>query len=346
MSSVKETKKFNFTPVIVGAFILLRAFLITNGNYLGIENMYSFSFDFSSENIVLIILFALLAVFAALVIARLGKKFGSAASWLSVLLVAEPLFFAKQDNCIALLIMVVGLIFVLNALMDKPIIPNEITLIVFLLVSCILAENAAFVFVAPALMMYFIPDIENTFRSTKKLVMLIFSAISIGAGIVINDYLIENNSAFKSFIDVYSFADNIYFKHLDYENVLLFVFLIPTIVFGGLFFAGMLKNNDEKSPVAPYVVLGVTACAYIISIVGFVLGGSDNFYTANFIIPVAIISMLNSKNPAAEKALAKANETAEKYSLVLAAALVALCFLSMRLFYGDVHNIAGFILTI
>lgn len=346
MNSIKEIKKFNFTPPAVALFLFFRAILLTDRNYLGSENLYDFSFSFANENIVLIVLYLLFSVLAAVVIAKLGRKFGDAVSWISVLFVAEPLFFAKQVNCIILFITVLGLIFILNGLREKSVITNEITLVVFLLVSCVLAENAIFTFVAPALMVYFIGGIENTLKSTKKIIMLILSVISVGAGIFIHDFLIEKYSGFKNFIDTYTFADNIYFKHIPYENALLFVFLIPTIVFGGLFFAEMFKENNEKSSTVPYVILGVTVCAYILSTVGFIMGGSDNFYTANFFIPVTIISMLNSDNSDAEKALEKVNSIVGKYSLVFVATVVFLCFLAVRIFYENVDNIAGFVLTI
>lgn len=346
MNNIRETKKFNFAPVAVALFLFFRAIMFTRTSYIGLENLHTFSFSMSNENIALIVLYVIFAALSALVIAKLGRKFGDTVSWISVLLVAEPLFFAKEDNCIALLIMVLGLVFVLNGLREKPIIPNEITLVIFLLVSCVLAENAIFTFVAPALIAYFIGGIENTLKNTKKIVMLIFSAVSIGAGILINYFLTENFSAFENFIKVYSFAENFYFKHIPYENVFLLVFLVPTAIFGGYFFAELFRNNDGKPAAAPYIITVVTACAYILSIVGFVLGGSDNLLAVNFIVPVAIISMMNSKSSDVERALRGVNAFVGKYSLVFVSALVVLCFLSVRVFYENVSNILAYVLII
>lgn len=344
MSNIKETKKVNYAPFLIGIFFFLRSVFLVDRKSIGIDNLYKFSFDFATENVVLIVLLFAFAVCASLVISKLGKKFGDTVVYISALLVADPLLFAKQEDCLALFITVLGLIFVLNGLKDKPVIPSEVALIVFLLVSCVLAENAVFLFVPVALAAYFADADENIFKNTKKIVMLILSVISVGAGIIVNDFLLEKHPAFKEFTEVYTYADTVYFKHIDYENVLLFLFLVPTLAFGVYFFVNMFKAEDKTSAV--YISGAVVACAYILSIVGFITGGSDNFYTANYILPVAIIAMINSKNTLAEKSLGTVNNVISKHSLVFISVIAILCFAAVRVFYEGVDNIAGFVLTI
>ncbi len=356
MSNTKETKKVNFAPFLIAAFLFIRAFLLTEKTKIGFKNLYTLETDFSNENIVLLVLFLLLAVLASVVISVLGKKFGEPVSYLCVLFIAEPLFFAKQADCICLFITVLALLFVLNALKDKPIIPNEITLIVFLLSATILEENAIFLFAAPAIMFYLLNGVENIFSSMRKIVTLILSFICVGVGMYLNKFLTTQYPAFESFIKTYSFHKDVYFKHLEYENVFLLIFLIPTIVFGVYFFVNMIENKKERSTdknkkeegivaaKAPFITLGIVCVAYILSIIGFILGGSQLFYTVNYIIPVAIIALFNSGNADAEKALNQVNNFIQKHSLIFVVVLALVCYLSARVFYSEIDNVARFIL--
>jgi hypothetical protein len=154
----------------------------------------------------------------------------------------------------------------------------------------------------------------------------------------------------------YSFYQHVYFKHIDYENFFLFGFAIPVLVFGISFFINLFKISKTKSiekksgkkqeaEVAynPVPALVCVIAAYALSVVGFVLGGSNAFYTINYIVPAAVISML-CNNKIAEKALEKTNGCFSKYSLAVVAVAVLLCFLAVRVFFADVDNLAKFIM--
>lgn len=347
MDKIKENKSFSFAPVVVSLFFLLRGLLLTDRKYMGVENLYTFEMSFSGENIAFLILLAVFAVLAGIVISKIGRRFGEEVTFLSVLLIAEPLIFAKQMNGVVLFLVDLALLFILNALCKKRIIPNEVTLVLFLFTSCLLTENAIFLFVFPAIILYFIGDVENILKSTKKLVMLILSVISIGAGILANDYLIEKYPAFDGFLKTYSFFKQIYFKHIDYENIMLFVFVIPTTVIGVCFLAEFIRNcNKSSKNTGAYAVVVMVSVAYILSLVGFFLKGSEAFYTINYIVPATIFALLANKKAEAENSMKKVNAFISKYTLAFVVVEVFLCFLVSIIFYKDVDNIAGFILTI
>ena len=347
MNKIEENKSFSFAPVVVTLVLLLRGLLLTNRRYMGIENLYTFEMNFSGENIAYLVLLTVFAVCAGIVISKIGRRFGEAATFLSVLLVAEPLIFAKQMNGVTLFIVDLALIFIINALCKKSIIPNEVTLVIFLFISCLLAENAIFLFVLPAVILYFSGDAENLFKSAKKIIMLFLSAASVVAGILTNDYLIGKYPVFDEFIKKYSFYQQVYFKHIDYENVLLFVFVVPTTAIGIYFLAEFVKKCDKSGKnFCSYVVTALISAAYILSVVGFFLKGSDAFYTINYIVPSAIFALVADKNTEAENSLKKVNALISKYSLAFVAVVVFLCFLATVVFYKDVDNIASFILTI
>ncbi len=346
MSKVRENKKINLLPIMLALFFFLRGVLLTNRKYLGLENLYTLEVAFSAENITFIVLLFLYAFFAALVIGKISKRFGESATYISVLLVAEPLFFAKQDNCVVLFIAVLALAFVFNALCEKPVIPNEITLIVFLLVSTILSENAIFLFVLPAFMVYFVGGAEKILKSTKKLIVLILSLVSVGAGVFLNDYLIEKVPAFDSFIKNYSFFENIYFKHIGYENVLLFIFAVPTLIFGVYFLVKFVDNSKNTGKAESYITIGFVALAYALSVTGFFIRGSEALFTVNYIVPIAVLALIKNKNSAAVSALEKVNNIVSKHTFVFVSVAVFLCFAAVRVFYEGADNIAGFILTI
>ncbi len=347
MNKTKENKTFRGIPFILALCFLLRGFLLSDRRHIGIEDMYKVKFDMACENIVFLILLVVFSLLAGCVISALNKRFGQAATYLSVLLVAEPLVFAKQDDMMVLFIISLALLFILNALREKPVIPNEVTLIVFLLTSTVLFENAIFLFVLPALILYFIGDGENFLKNTKKLVVMILSVVSAAAGIFLNDYLASNYAAFDSFIKKYSFFEHVYFEHIPYENALLFVFTLPILAFGIYFLTEYVKKcKSSRKNVASYVAVGAVAVAYIVSIAGFILRGSEAFYTINFIVPSAIFALVSNKKPEAEKALEEVNSFVSKHTLVLIAVVVFLFFLATVTFYNGVDNLAGFIISI
>ena len=358
MNKINECKKCNFTPVLIALVLFFRAYVLSDRNRMGFADFYPVTFDFSTQGIVLIALFAVFAVLASLVITKLGKKFGDAVSYLSLFIVAEPLLFTKQENCVNLVIWIVGLLFVLTAISEKSFIPKEITLVVFMFVSCVLAENAIFLFVAPALVLYIAGDAEKLTGNAKKIITMIISLIAAGGGILLNDYAVESIPAFGEFIKSYSFYQRIYFKNIEYENVLLFGFAIPVLVFGISFFINLFnsskvsvskksgKNQEKTVSCNPVPAVVCVAVAYVLSVVGFIVAGSNAFYTINYIIPAAVISMLCSDNNFAEKALEKTNRYFSKYSLAVIAVVVFACYLAVRIFFRDVDNLATFFIAI
>lgn len=355
MNKIKESKKYKFTLVIIALVVFFRAYLLSDRRHVGLAGFYPLEFEFPVQSVVLLSLLAVFAVMASLVITKLGKKYGDAVQYISLLLVAEPLLFAKQENCVNLFIWIIGLIFVLSVIAEKLSVLKEITLIVFLFVSCLLSENAIFLFVAPAIVLYVAGDIEKLATDTKKIIALIVSAIATGAGVFLNDYLVKNVPVFDSFIKEYSFRDYVYFKHIEYENIFLFFFAIPTVIFAVKFFAELFRNNnlvvektDKKasSSYSPISAVVAVVAAYALSVAGFIVAGSSAFYTINYIVPAAVISMLVSKNKVAEKALKKTNTFLSEHSFAVIVTVVLVCYISVRVFFKDIDNLATFIITI
>ena len=358
MEKIKECKKINFTPVLITFVVFLRAYFLSDRRRMGLADFYPITFDFTVQGIVLISLFAVFAVLASLAVSKLGKKYGDAVSFISLFLVAEPLLFAKQENYVNLVIWIAGLIFVLNALSEKSFIPKEITLVVFLFVACILAKNAIYLFVAPAIVFYVAGDVENIAKNARKIITLIISAVSVTAGIALNNYLTDKVPAFSDAVKSYSFFQQVYFKDVEYENVFLFLFAAPVLVFGIKFFVDLYngskvttskKSGKKQSEIVSYNPNPAIVCvsaAYILSVAGFIVAGSNAFYTINYIIPAAVISMLGSGNKTAEKALEKTNGFFSKYSFVVIAVVVLLCYVSVRVFFKDVDNLATFLVRV
>ncbi len=359
MDNIKTFRKSNFAPLFVTLFIFLRAIILSNRRLVGFADFYPFKFEIPTIGIVLVGLYLAFAVLSALLFAKLEKKFGKAGLVIATVLVAEPFVFVKQENCLNLFIWCLAILFILNALREKPIIPNEITLVVFLLVSTILFENALFLFVFPALVFYFSAEIDKLFRSVKNLIMICLSALSVCAGIVLNDYLLKTYPAFDKFIKEYSFFKQIYFKHVEYEKVWLFVFAIPALVLGLYFFKEMFKNkttisnkskNDKKAQGVietfnPAFSAAIVVIAYIFSVVGFIQAGSAAFYTINYIIPLSVISLLSAKNSSAEKSMQKLSGIIEKHSLVFILVMIALFYFASRIFFAETDNLAKFMIA-
>ena len=359
MNNTKSFNKTKFAPLFVALFIFLRAILLSDRRRVGFADFYPFKMDISTVGIVLVCLYLAFAVLSSLLFAKLEKKFGKSGLIISAILVAEPLLFVKQENCINLFIWCLALLFILNALRDKPIIPNEITLIIFLLISTILLENALFLYVFPALVFYFSADINRLFKSIKHLVMMCLSAVSVCAGIVLNDYLVKSFPAFDEFLKEYTFFRQVYFKHIEYEKAWLFVFAIPVLVFGVYLFKEIFKNKNSNSATVnnkkktsevveafnPVYVVSIIAIAYIFSVVGFIQAGSAAFYTINYMIPLSVISLLNAKNSSAEKAMQKLGIVIEKHSLVFIVILMVFFYFASRVFLTETDSLAVFMIA-
>lgn len=344
MSKIKENKKNILLPVILALFFLLRGILISTREHIGIDNLFTVEFLFTEESIAYIALLVIFSILAAAVISRIGKFFGETARYISVLLVAEPLLFAKQENCIVLFIASVALLFILNALREKAFIPREITLIVFILVSTILSDKAVFLFVLPALIFYFLGDAGKILKNAKKLITLILSLASAVAGFFMNDFLVTEYPAFDSFVKKYSFFEQVYFHHIDYENALIFVFAVPALVLGIYFLVNLVEESTGKNKTEAYVSVGAVVAAYALSVTGFFLYGSAAFFTINYIVPLMIFALIKSKNAAAQSAMNKINGLISEHSFAFLVVAVVLCFAAARIFYGETDNIAAFIL--
>lgn len=343
MSEVKITKKRNLlTTLLVFAFVFVRAILLTNRRDIGIENFYTLSLNYESREITLLVLFFAFAVLMALVISKLSKKYGENATYVSILLLAEPFLFAKMADCVSLFVVVLGLIFVLNVLSEKKIIPDEVILIMFLFVSTLLIKNATFLFVAPAILIYLFKDITQIFRKTSKIIMLIISAISVGAGVCLNDILTEKYPAFDAFIKDYSFFQQIYYKHVSYENIGLLLLAVPALIFGIMMIINLFKQGEKEYAVLTTVAVAI---AYIVSLAGFFfIEGSRAAYTINFIMPIAFIGTLN--NEANKSSALKVNNMISRHKLSFAVVVILVFYIAIRCFYKDVDNLAAFMLTV
>lgn len=359
MNNTKTFKKNNFAPLFVALFIFFRAIIMSDRNRVGFADFYPLKLEISGIGIALVGLYLVFAFLSALLFAKLEKKFGKSGLIIATFLVTEPFIFVKQENCLNLFIWCLAILFILNALREKPIIPDEITLVVFLFVSTILFENALFIYVFPALVFYFSANIDKLFKSAKNLVMMCISAVSICAGVVLNDHLLKTNPAFDSFVKKYSFFELSYFGNIEYENALLFAFAIPVLVFGIYFYKEMFRNksyvsvrvkNNKKSPETvesfnPVLAVMVVAIAYIFSVAGFAQAGSEALCTINYIIPLSMISLLNAGNSSAEKSMEKLSEKSEKHSLVFVLILIALFYVASRVFFAETDNLARYIIN-
>ena len=356
MNNTEKLKKNNFAPLLVALFIFLRAFILSDVRRVGFTNFYPLEVTFTTNVIVLLSLYLAFAVLSALLFAKLEKKFGKEGLFISAFLVAEPFLFVKQENCVNLFVWCIALLFILNALREKPFVPNEITLVAFIIISSVLIKNALYLYVFPALLFYFIPDIDKLFQNMKKLVMMGVSAVSVGIGLALNDYLFKTYPEFDELIKEYSFFRQVYFKDVDYENIMLFVFAVPVLLLGIIFFKDLSQNKTVVSAKAkknkktnntivtfnstPAVVAVVIA--YIFAVVGFTKAGSEGFYTINYIIPLSVISLLNAENPSAEKSMQNVSGIIEKHLLICVIVLIALFYFAARVFLGEADNLAVF----
>ena len=327
MDKTKNIKKRCAAVFALSLFFFFKILLMIPEQYLGLSVVEA-DFSFSARTVLLWGLLLLFSVLAAVTAVKIYQKGGEIVSFFLILLIADPLFFTLSNNCLKLAVSCIGLIFVLNALREKPIVPNEITICLFLLISAFLMPKSVFSFIPLAMTVYIFSNLNRLCEKAKRWLVLIPAAACTAVGFAANTLLCDKYRSVSTA-----------FRHLafgDWEQVgsarLLMLTAVPVLIVGLFCLSRFGKEqsqlpkhlNDGKYLNLPYDLF---ALCYILSVIGFFLSSSEAFFAVNLIVPAMFLSMLLSKRTAAERTAEIFNNGIRKHAFLAATAfLLYNCF--------------------
>lgn len=338
MDKTKNTKKRFAVALALSLFFFFKILLMIPEQYLGLS-VTAAAFTFSTRSALVWALLLLFSVLAAAVTVKIHRKGGEKVSFFLILLIADPLFFTLSNDCLKLAVSCIGLIFVLNALKDKPVIRNEIAFCFFLLICAFLIPDSILSFIPLALVVYIFSNLNRLCENAKRWTVLIPAAVCTTVGFAVNKLLCEK------FRNVYTALRHLSFG--DWEQVgsarLLMLTAVPVLIVGLFCLARFGKeqsqlpkhSNDGKYLNLPYDLF---ALCYFLSIVGFLLSSSEAFFTVNLILPVMFLTMLLSKRTAAEKTADIVNDGIRKHAFLAAAAFVIYNLISYVMLNDYIQN--------
>lgn len=338
MDKTKNTKKRCAAVLALSLFFFFKILLMIPEQYLGLSVVEA-DFLVSARTVLLWGLLLLFSVLTAVTALKIYQKSGETGAFFLILLITDPLFFTLSNNCLKLSVSCIGLVFFLNAIRDKPIIKNEISLCLFLLISSFLMPYSVFSFIPLALVAYLFSNLNRLCEKAKRWVVLIPAAACTAVGFALNKYLCGK---FRSVYTAFR-----YLSFGDWEQVgsskLLMLTAVPMLIVGLFCLARFGKeqsqlskhSNDGKYLNLPYDMF---ALCYILSFIGFLLSSSEAFFTVNLVLPVMFIAMLLSKRTAAERMAEVSSQGLRKHAFLAAVALVLYNWLSYALLNNYIQN--------
>lgn len=303
MHQKENTKKIHLNVFALGMFIFARAVVFIDENRIGF-NIADSAFSVSVQGIIIAVLLLLTSFLMAVVMFVINDKCEKDPMYICALILADPLFFLVQNNGLKLIVTAVGLFFVLNRFRKSASSLNEILLCLFLFLSAFLMPYTVYCFVPLILIINIFPEIDNFFENKKNILSFAVYAVCVISGVVWNKLIFPRFAAFENFLVSFSFYD--YTSVI--KNNLCLLTGIPVAVFGIYFFNVYCKNVKKAAEKKRAVfIVGSVILSYVLLIIGYILNGINSLYTLNLIVPVAILSLVYSKDAIACAQIKKIN---------------------------------------
>lgn len=338
MDETKNIKKRFAAVTAMTLFFFARTLLMIPEQYLGVS-VTEGVFTFSSRSLLLWILLAVFSLLASLTAGIIYRKGGEAVTFALLLVIADPLFFILQNNCLTLAVSCIGLLFILNAMREKPVVKNEITFCFFLLISSFLIPYSIFSYIPLAAVIYIFSNIDRFCENAKRWVVLIPAAVCTVVGFAGNKLICER------FRSVYTALRHLAFA--DWEQVgssrLLVLTVVPVMLIGLICLRQYGKeqsllskqSNDGKYLNLPYDMF---ALCYILSVIGFLFFSNEAFLTANLFFPSMAVTMILSNRTAAGRTAEVFNKGIRKHTFFAAVAFVLYTLLSYAMLNSYIQN--------
>lgn len=328
MDKSNDSKKRLGLTVGLAMFFLFRTLIFMPAQHLGIS-VTDADLTVTVRTVMLFALLVLFSFFASAVTVKIQTAGGELVSFLLILLIADPVFFTMQNDCLRLMISCIGLLFILNAFRDKKFLSNEISFCLFVFISAFLIPVSLISYILLALLVYVFSNINAFRESTKKWPILISAAMCALAGIALNKILCTNIESFNEVLKYLSFSD---FEQVGSPFVLMLA-AVPVFAFGWYFFLIYSKEQSRlgkkfKEKKYQNFPFGFLEICYLLSALGILFFSSSAFLAVNIFLPGLLIVMLLHKNSLVERIVEQINVTVKKHYLISISVLILYCIFS------------------
>lgn len=342
MEEIRKTKKLNILTLVLFAFVFIRTTILIPENHFGIT-ISSMQFVYSFESVLMWPLLIIYAALTAVILSKVYERCSDNANTTFVLLLADCVFFATLDDCLKLIVTILGLLCALNALKERPLLSSKITVPAFVFVSTLLMPSSALSFAALAFMIYILCNAEN--HSSKKNIAIAACFVCAAIGISVNLILTSQVQLFADFIDRFGFVDVV----PAYKTWKILLACLPTALLSILFVDSFLKNCKKKEfknkKYNSSVSADMIGLLYMFAVVGFIFFESEAFCTVNLVFPIAVIVSVLKKDPVTQITLSDFEAKISKHKIiaVLVLAIVFYCCFGIMDNYNDGVKIIKYI---
>ena len=340
-----ESKEKNISFInIFGLFFFLfsRTIILIPENHFGLS-ISLLQFNLSLEAVLFAVLLIIYSLLLSYVVNVIYNKAQKTMLPLVFLVLFDCVFFALIDDCLKLIVVILGLLCVFNALSKKKMIKNSISFPAFIFISMVLDPRFLFSFVSLAFIIYLTCNADN--KSKKKSRTLLISFACVLAGVAVNWLFTENFEVVDIFLDKLSFT----YVLPTYKNWKTFASFVPMMIIGCVLYDKILKANKKVPSKMKSELVSLSAdligIGYFLALAGFLIFESEAFMTMNLILPVTLITCTLKNEAVVINEISAAVEKINKHkilALFIAIIIFYWCFGFMD-GYNDGDKIVNYI---
>ena len=304
-------------------FVFFRTLVLIPEGHFGLS-ISKLQLELSFESVLLIVLLIVYSLLFSAVVNKIYCKSAEVVLPVIVLILFDCVFFTLMDDCLKLIVAILGLLCVLNALSKRKIVKNSVSFPLFVLLSTVLDPRFVFSFVSLAFIIYLMCNASK--KSKQKNKTLLISFICVIVGVSVNLIFTKNVEAVESALNALSFLG----KVPTNKSWKTFMSFLPTMIVGYFLYDNILKANKKvqskekrKNIIFSADLMGI---GYMFSFVGFLFFESEAFITINMIVPIILIVCVLKDESVVVNQILKTVEKINKNKIIV-------IFISIVVFY-------------
>lgn len=309
------------------AFFFIRVALMSPVYCFLMNSDYPY-FRFSVESVVFIVLLLAFSVLSAILVFEFKNKAGEIAAIIYIIAMADPLFFATQDNPLKLFVNIVIQLFVLNVLKGKKTVPFVVLFLVTVFITVFVVPYSVFGYV-PGMLALFTIVCRKTGKDRECSYVTISAIVCAIVGFLLNRILCNEIQFFADFFNSFSFAEESGVNH----NFKMVITVLPAVVFGSVFFRfyseTAKKLFKKKKKHTNEIVMDAFFLPALIAFVAMFFTASEGFCTINLLIPAIVLVLLCLKDECCIKTIEKITAYVKEHKVIAIVVFVTVFALSM-----------------
>lgn len=285
-------------------------------------------FRFSVESVVFIVLLLVFSVLSAILVFAFKDKAGDIAAFIYIIAMADPLFFATQDNPLKLFVNIVIQLFVLSVLKGQKTIPFGVLFLVTVFITVFMVPYSILGYV-PGMLALFSIVCRKTGKDRECAYVIMLGIACAIAGFLLNGFLNNESQFFADFFSSFSFAEENEVN--QYSKILTTI--LPTVVFGIVFFHFYLETEKnlvkKKKKHTNEFVMDAFFLPALIAFISMFFTASEGFCTINLLIPSIVLVLLCLKDECCIKTMERITDFVKDHKVITIVVFVAIFALSI-----------------